>query len=75
MIVKIFKENLISLCSQEAIEEYSVNTLEIYLHDGMSAIQQRNLVIHSVIENFCKTWSHDKVEELEDLIVSSLDEL
>ena len=55
--------------------EYAVTTCEIYVDPDLPLRTQRALVIHAVIENFCPSWEHTKIEELEDLIINALDEL
>ena len=47
----------------------------VYVADSLDKRVQRNLVIHGVVENFCRNWGHEKVEELTDLISDALDQL
>ena len=37
--------------------------------------EQRALVIHAVLENYNRSMPHDKVDELEELIIEALDQL
>ena len=50
-------------------------TVNIYVDSSLDKRVQRNLVLHGVIENFCRNWEHDKVEVLVDYISSALDDL
>lgn len=49
--------------------------LEITVDKHLPLREQQMLVIHSIIENYCQSWPHDKVNELEDLIREGLDQL
>ena len=60
---------------QEAICEHSIANIEIHIDKHLIKRIQENLVIHSVIENYCRNWPHDKVDELEELIREGLDKL
>ena len=75
MIIKVIKEPLLPFSDQEPICEYGRTTLEIHIDDSVDYVLQRASVIHTVIENFCCAWPHDKVEELETLIIDGLDQL
>ena len=55
--------------------EYATNIVEINVDDSLPMSEQRRLVIHSTIENYCRNWAHDNVNELEQLIVYALDQL
>ena len=75
MNIKIILEDLISISDQEAVGEYAVGNLEIHIEKGLPPIAQRNMVIHSCIEWFCMSWTHEKVEQLEEFIADGLDKL
>lgn len=55
--------------------EYSSANIDIYVDSDLDIRTQRLLVIHSVIENYCRSWVHSKVEELEGFIGEALDQL
>ena len=55
--------------------ECASTKVEIEVDSSLRKRVQRNLVIHAVIEVFCRPWTHDKVEELTDYICDALDEL
>ena len=55
--------------------EYTVAKIDIYIDPDLDTRSQELLVIHAVIENYCRNWEHDKVEELCDLIEEGLDRL
>jgi O-acetyl-ADP-ribose deacetylase (regulator of RNase III) len=55
--------------------ECACANVEIIIDKRLSPRQQRSRVIHAVIENYCRSWSHDKVDELEELIMEALDKL
>jgi hypothetical protein len=44
--------------------EYAVIDLEIHVDKSLTYEEKQELIIHSIIENYCRSWSHDKVEEL-----------
>ena len=48
--------------------EYAIQTLEIYIDKNLPTLIQSEMMIHSIIENYCGGWPHDKVEELTSLI-------
>ena len=75
MNITVIKEPLVGLSSQDVVCEYARLKLEIHIDENISPHLQRNLVIHSVIENYCRSWTHDKVEQLEELIIDGLDQL
>ena len=50
-------------------------SLEITVDPSLEPRVQRNLVMHAVVENFCMTWTHEKVEELIDFLEDALDQL
>ncbi len=49
--------------------------VEITVDDALPPRVQRNLVIHEIIECYCPSWHHDKIEELADLLIEGLNEL
>ena len=55
--------------------EYAVNTLEIYVNNGLEERKQRILVIHAVIENWFPSLTHDKIDDLTTNIAEALDQL
>ena len=55
--------------------ECASSTLEITVDKSLPKRAQRNLIIHSVIENYCQSWSHDKVVSLTEDIEDALDQL
>ena len=61
MNIKVIKEEIIGLSPQEAVEEYAVSSLVIHLDVNMPPETMRSLAVHAVIENFCSSWTHDKV--------------
>lgn len=74
MNIKVIKEDL----GENALElggECACAELEILIDPRLSLRQQRSRLIHAIIENFCPSWVHDKVDELEDLIAEGLDQL
>ena len=55
--------------------EYATCNLEITVDDALPIELQRELVIHSVIENYDRSMPHEKVEELTGFICEALDQL
>lgn len=55
--------------------EYATNLVEIFVDEALTLDEQKRLVIHSVIENYCRNWHHENVNELEQLIVYGLEQL
>jgi hypothetical protein len=53
--------------------EYAISTLEIYVDSALDKRTQVDRVIHSIIEGYCPNWPHDKVDELNELIIEGLD--
>jgi hypothetical protein len=53
--------------------EYAIADLTIFVDTNLPYPVQKDLVIHSVIENYCMSWTHDKVEELTDHVMLALD--
>ena len=52
--------------------EYSRLDLTIVIDPDLDIDEQRMCVCHSVIENFCPMCSHDKYDELAELILEGL---
>ena len=75
MNITVCKEAILGLSSEEVVEEYGMLNLEIHLDESLPYRMQQNLVIHAVIEGFCRNWVHEKVEELEGYIRDALDQL
>ena len=75
MKVNVVKEQMYSLCDQEAVEEYTEVNAIIHIDTNMPIRTQRNLAIHAAIEIFCPSWVHEKVEELEELIIDVIDKV
>jgi len=55
--------------------ECAAVTVEITVDKSLKKRTQRNLIIHAVLESFCSPWTHEKVEELGDLLEEALDQL
>ncbi len=53
----------------------AVIVLDISVDSSLPMEQQRGLVIHEVIEGYCRNWAHEQVEELEQLITYALGQL
>ena len=73
MNIKILKEN--GVASHKTGGEYAIASVEIYVDGKLPPVDQREVVIHSIIENFCRNWPHDKVDELTGFIQDGLDQL
>jgi len=54
---------------------YAVPEVTIEVDGTLPLRIQRKLVIHEVLENYLRATSHDKIEELTDLIQEALDKL
>jgi hypothetical protein len=55
--------------------EYSTAIIDIYVDESLSLEEQKRRVIHSVIENFCRPWEHERVIELENYLMDALEQL
>ena len=75
MNIKVHKEKLLNKSSQEPVCEHANLNLDIYIDTKIPRRLQENLVIHAVIENYCPSWVHDKVDALEGYIRDGLDKL
>jgi len=77
MNIKVIKtsgpfEHLFS--SQTGGETASLN-LTIEVDESLLPEMQRELIIHAVIETYCRSWTHDKVEQLTEYIQTGLEQL
>ena len=75
MKIVIVREEMYGLCDQEAIEEYTETNVVIHIDKNMPLRTQRNLAIHAIIETYCPSWVHEKVEALEELIIDVIDKV
>ena len=55
--------------------ETAVLNVEISVDTTLPSETQRELVIHAVVECYCRSWPHDKIEELTELIQKALEQL
>lgn len=55
--------------------EYAELTLDIHVDKTLIPERQRELIIHAIVENYCRSWPHDKVEELTEKIMDGLEKL
>ena len=55
--------------------ESAACTLEITLDANLSFDMKVERVIHAIAENYCRSWGHDKVEELTELIMQGLEQI
>lgn len=75
MNITIKQESILPYCAQEAIEEYAIASLEIHIDSSMRYEAKRHLIIHAILENYCRSWPHEKIEELEEFIADALIQL
>ena len=54
---------------------YGLTTYEIHIDNNMDAHNQRETIIHEIIEQFCPMWPHDAVDLLTEAIMTGLEEL
>ena len=54
---------------------YAECDLTVHVDSKLSREEQRGIVLHEVIENWLPSISHDKVDELTDLLVLALSQL
>lgn len=52
----------------------SVDT-NIFIDSNLDIRTQRELVTHAIIESYCPSWEHSKVDELGELIQEGIDQL
>lgn len=74
MNIKVSKENIGKYIDVHGGECASIN-LDIIVDRRLTKRAQRNLIIHAVIEGYCQSWSHDKIEALTENIEDALDQL
>ena len=74
MNIKVSEEDIISKM-EEPSGECAICNLEIIIDKNIDPRAKQRLVIHAVIENYCRSWMHEKVEQLEDFIMDALDQL
>ena len=55
--------------------EFGISRLDIYIDPSLPERTQQELIIHCVIENYCRSWQHGKVEELCGYVEDALDKL
>ena len=55
--------------------EYATCDVNIFVDPRLPIEEQRLLIIHAVIENYCRSWCHEKVEQLCEFIDEGLVEL
>ena len=48
--------------------EYAVDNLIIYIDSNLSYEGKVERIIHACIDNYCRNWSHDNVDELTSII-------
>ena len=75
MNIKVIREKSPSDVTANTGGEYAIFSLDVYVDENLSLRTQRTIATHAVIENYCRSWTHDKVEELCDLIQDVLDQL
>lgn len=73
MNIRVVKDN--GECTHFTGGEYAIPNLEIHVDASLPIRTQRALIRHAVIENYCRSWEHTKVEELTELIQDALDQL
>ncbi len=73
MNIKVIEEDLHK--TPELGGECAVCDLVISIDKNIGFRSKQKSVIHAVIENYCRHWTHDKVEQLEDFIMDALDQL
>lgn len=55
--------------------EYATLTLEIYVDPSLTNRSANECVVHSIVENYCPSWPHEKYDELGGLILDGLEQL
>lgn len=53
--------------------ECAAVTTEISIDTTLPPVTQRGLIIHAILESYCCSWPHGKIDELEELIQEGLD--
>lgn len=75
MEIKVIKESPSRLSTALTGGEYATSLVKIYVDRNLPAREQRSRVVHAVIENYFPSIPHEKVDELEDLIIDALEQL
>ena len=70
--IKVIEEDL---NMPELGGECAVCNLVISVDRNIDSRSEQRFVIHAVIENYCRHWTHDKVDQLEEFIMDALDQL
>ena len=73
MNIKIIKDE--TMPSDLTGGEYSTADIGIFIDPSLPIRTLRLLVIHAVLENYCPSWEHSKIEELVAYIEEGLDML
>ena len=53
--------------------EYTSAEVSIYIDSDLDIRIQKQLVTHAIIETYCPSWDHSKVDELGELIQEGID--
>ena len=70
MDIKVNKED--SKFSHLTGGEYATCDVVIYVDETLPLEEQRELVIHAVLENYFRSIPHDKIDELTSFITEAL---
>ena len=74
MNLKVIKEDIAGYMDVHGGECVAV-TAVISVDQNLPPRVQRNLVLHGVVETFCSSWHHSKIEELVEYLEDALDQL
>lgn len=55
--------------------EETAQYVEISIDKTLYPYEQEGLVIHAIIETYCQSWPHDKIDELVEYIQCGLEQL
>ena len=55
--------------------EYTVSNIEIFIDPSLNIDEQKECVVHSILECYCPSWPHEKYDELGGLILEGLKQL
>jgi len=55
--------------------EYATCELEVFVSTSLTPEEQREVVIHAILENYLCTTPHEKIEELTDLLIDGLNQI
>lgn len=55
--------------------EETAQHVEISIDRTLYPYEQEGLVIHSIVETYCLSWPHDKIDELTEYIQEGLEQL